>query len=205
MRGKFLTFEGPEGAGKSTQVSLLADRLRKQNIPVLCTREPGGTQIGEEIRRLLLDTKYSGMADDTELFLYMAARAQLFHEKIRPALEAGSYVICDRYIDSNIAYQGCGRKLGMERVKRLNESISGQIYPDITFFLDVSPEEGLLRKAIQGQKKDRIEEQDLIFHRRVYEGFQKLLQDNPERIVRLDALQSPEKLHQQIVSHLFFS
>ncbi len=180
MRGRFVTFEGVEGCGKSTQAALLQAWMERAGIPVLATREPGGTKVGEGIRELLLAPRAEGLDAATELLLYEAARAQHVSEVIRPALEAGRHVLCDRFFDSTTAYQAFGRGLDEEMVARLNRMASGGVAPDLTFLFSVSLEEGLSR-ARGESAGDRLEGESLAFHRRVEAGFAALAEQEPGR------------------------
>ncbi len=168
-RGLFVVFEGPEGAGKSTQIALLAGRLRAAGRDVLLTREPGGTRAGDAVRDLLLDPDQV-IHPLTEFLLYSASRAQLVHEVIEPALEAGRDVVSDRYAGASVAYQGHGRGLDLGFVESLNEQATGGLHPDLTVLLDIDPAEGL-RRAERRSPSDRLESAGLDFHRRVREGY----------------------------------
>ncbi len=195
----FITFEGGENSGKTTQIQLLADYLRREGHIIVATREPGGTRIGEQIRDLLLDSDLSEMDRHTEALLYAASRAQLAREVIRPALEQGHIVICDRYIDSSIAYQAYARGLEREIVTDISQWATGDLTPDITFLLKLPPEKGLLRA---GGKTDRIEEERLSFHQQVALGYDKLAADNPERFRVIEADNNIEIVHANIVDLL---
>ena len=197
MKGLFITFEGIDGCGKSTQTGLCKTWLEEQGRQVLLVREPGGTKIGEKIRSLLLDKENGAMAPMTELFLFEAARAQIVEETIKPALSEGKVVICDRFFDSSVAYQGCARGLGAEMVSRLNMDATGGLAPDITFFLDISVEEAIKRRNARGEAKDRIESAGDSFQEKVREGFI-LAASNDKRIVTVDAKSSPEIIFEQI-------
>lgn len=193
MSGVFITFEGTEGCGKSTQVHLLTRHLESDGHEVVVTREPGGTPIAEAIRDLLLDPANEAMAPTAELLLYEAARAQHVQEKIRPALDEGKIVICDRFYDSTTAYQGAGRKLPEIDIESLHELATQGLTPDLTIFLDLPVEEGL-RRAKSAGPADRIENEALEFHERVYAGFIQLAEKYPARIKRIDATRSPEAI-----------
>ncbi len=169
MRGFFITFEGIEGSGKSTQAQLLTDYLKKRGLAVVFSREPGGTEIGERIREVILDPGLKGMDERTELFLYLASRNQHTKEKILPALREGKVVVLERYSDSSIAYQGYGRELGEKFVSRLNKLATGGLKPDLTIFIDVPVALGQKRK--EGEELDRIEQEGLKFYERVREGY----------------------------------
>ena len=197
MKGVFITFEGIDGCGKSTQVALCKEWLESIGRTVLYVREPGGTKIGEKIRELLLDKKNSSMAPMTELFLFEAARAQIVEETIKPALSEGKVVICDRFFDSSYAYQGCARGLGPEMVSRLNMDATGGLVPDVTFFLDISVEGAIKRRNVRGEEKDRIESAGDTFQEKVREGFIRAASED-KRIVTIDASDAPEAIFEQI-------
>lgn len=178
VRGKFITFEGCEGSGKSTQLRLLAEYLDKHGIPYILTREPGGSPIAEQIRKIILDGKNTEMCDECEAHLYAASRMQHLKDTVIPALESGKLVVCDRYVDSSLAYQGEARGLGMEYIEAINALALEKYQPDLTVFLDIPPDRAFARK--QGaDKDDRMEQQGLEFHMRVYGGYRKLLQKYP--------------------------
>jgi len=184
-----ITFEGPEGSGKSTQAERLASRLRKRKLRVLLTREPGGTPLGDALRDLLLNPHpEEAMGDRAELLLYLAARAQHVEARIRPALREGAVVIADRFTDASVAYQGYGRELGEERVRSLNDFATDGLKPDLTFILDVPP--------------DRLEQETLAFHRRVREGYRSLAETEPGRCVLLDATSSIEDVASAVWEHV---
>lgn len=200
MTGIFITFEGIDGSGKTTQVQLLDDHLKQINKDTVIIREPGGTEMGEKIRNLIIDIN-NDMADMTEALLYAASRAQLIEQIIKPSLEEQKIVLCDRFIDSSIVYQGIARELGVEKILNINRYAIDNIMPNITFYLDIPPELGIKRKKKQ-TKLDRIESEDLVFHNKVYEGYQKIALMYPKRIYKLDATQSKDKLHNQICTIL---
>lgn len=200
-KGLFITLEGVEGCGKTTQIVRLAEFLRSRGREVVCTREPGGTPIAERIRGLLLDPEHTAMSATTELLLYAAARAQHVDELIRPALEAGKDVISDRFADSTTAYQGAGRGLSPEAVMPLHETATRGVWPDLTMVLDLPAEEGLRRAANTGAS-DRLEREPLDFHQRVREEFLRLAQREPGRVKVVDASRSPEEVAAEIRSHL---
>lgn len=191
-RGLFITFEGPEGAGKSTQLAHLAQRLGAAGLPLTVTREPGGTAFGTRVREVLLDPALD-MHALPEFLLYSASRAQLVQDVIRPALERGEVVVCDRYFDSSLAYQGAGRGLPLGLLQQITQEVTGGLVPDLTLLLDLDPELGLQRAAQRGHP-DRLERADLAFHQRIRQGFLDLAVREPERFVVLDATQSAEKL-----------
>ena len=181
--GLFITFEGGEGCGKSTQSRLLLKKLKQQNIPVVLTHEPGGTALGDEIREALKRRRDSFISPQAELFLFAASRAQLVAELIRPALEDDKVVICDRFTYSTLVYQGYGRGLGLTAIEMVNNMATGNLNPDLIILLDISPEQGLARKR---SLKDRFELEDLSFHRRVREGYLKMAA-GPNRWLVIDA------------------
>lgn len=187
----FITFEGGEGCGKSTQAKSLYGRLCRSDIAAVLTHEPGGTSFGEHIRDILKWTD-AYVSPETELLMFNASRAQLLAEIIRPGLKAGKTVICDRYVDSTVAYQGYGRGLDTSRVSLINDVASGGLGPDLTVLLDMSPEDGFAR--IADRQKDRFEKEDAAFHERVREGFLTLARDDPKRWLVIDARQSKQKI-----------
>lgn len=197
MKGKFIVFEGPDGCGKSTQARLLADALAKSGHRVLHTREPGGTPVGEKIRAVLLDPANKEIVDRTEVFLYMASRAQLVAEVIRPALEDGKIVICDRYLYSTIAYQGYGGKVSAEDIKCMGEFATGGLWPDRGYFVDVTVAEGLARRGKQ-QAFDRMEQKAREYHERVRDGFLALQKKDPQRIKLIDGTLPIEEIRKSI-------
>jgi dTMP kinase len=181
--GVFITFEGVEGCGKSTQARLFAQRLSAMGAPVRVLREPGGTQVGEAIRSILLDPANAGLDARAELLLYEASRAQLVAEVIEPALEAGEVVICDRFLDSTTAYQGYARGIPLDEVKRLNDAAAGGLVPDLTIVVDLDPALGLERACRDSAGADRLEAEEIAFHERVREGFLAVARDEPQRVV----------------------
>lgn len=186
--GKLITFEGPEGGGKSTQARLLAESLRARGIEVLTTREPGGTPTGEIIRDLL-QNNLSGepLCDETEALLFCASRAQLCRDVLAPALARGAWIVLDRFTDSTLAYQGFGRGFDVAALKNLNAFATGPVRPALTLLLDLPVEEGLGRALARSGKKDRIERAPLEFHRRLREGYLRLAREEPERFAVVDA------------------
>ena len=183
----FITLEGPDGSGKTTQARLLAHWLQEEGHPVVLVREPGGTTIGERIREVLHDPAHTGMSPWTEVFLYCAARAQLVAEIIRPALAAGQTVLCDRYADSTLAYQGYGRGLDLDALRLVLYLATGGLTPDLTFCLDISPEEGLARRRAGGEEWNRLDQETVDFHRRVRTGYLELAGLEPQRWIVVDA------------------
>jgi dTMP kinase len=197
MSGCFITFEGVEGCGKSTQITLLWEYLVESGYNVIVTREPGGTPIAEAIRGVLLNPDHETMGSTAELLLYAAARAQHVYEKIAPALAAGQVVLCDRFADSTTAYQGGGRGLPGDLLKTLNDIATGGVWPDCTLLIDVPAAVGLERARHRG-RKDRIEQESIDFHERVREGFLALAAEAPERITTIPGEAPVEEVHQAI-------
>lgn len=193
MSGLFLTFEGPEGAGKSTQLARLVARLEAEGIAHIVTREPGGTPLGTRVRDVLLDPTLT-IDPLPEFLLYSASRAQLVANVIRPALDRGEVVVCDRYADSSLAYQGAGRGLDTTLLSSITAAATGGLTPDLTVLLDLDPVVGLERAARRGQP-DRLELADLEFHRRVRQGFLELALRSPGRFLVLDATLDQETIH----------
>ena len=185
MKGTFITFEGCEGAGKSTQIRLLSQYLAEQGKECVVTREPGGSAISEAIRTVILDGKNTAMTDECEALLYAAARAQHLSDTVLPALEAGKTVLCDRYIFSSFAYQGYGRGLDMGFLRAVNSFALQGHMPDITLFLDIPPRSAFERKH-GADRNDRIEQAGEAFHARVYQGYLRLAEEYPGQIVRVD-------------------
>jgi len=180
-KGVFITFEGPEGSGKSTHARLLFEFLKKRGLDCIFTREPGGTLIGDRIREILLERKNVCMNSACELFLFEASRAQIVDEVIMPALEKGRIVVCDRFYDATVAYQGFGAGFDIDLIKSLNAFATMSLKPDLTILLDIGPEAGLKRSLCKG-KHDRMESKSLDFHRKVRHGYLKLAKDEPKRI-----------------------
>ncbi|NWF54285.1 MAG: dTMP kinase [Syntrophaceae bacterium] len=202
----FITFEGIEGCGKTTQINLLAAFLKKKECPFLLTREPGGTKIGEKIRQILLSSDHAGMEPMTELFLYVADRIQHYRQVIAPALRDGKTVICDRFADATTVYQGFGRGLDLAWIEGVHARALENIKPDLTFLLDLPVEVGLKRawKRLEKDKteEDRFEKEALDFHRRIRDGYLTLARNEPGRIIVLDGMKEEGALHREIVSHL---
>lgn len=188
MHGHLITFEGPEGGGKSTQARLLAESLRARGLEVLTTREPGGTPTGEIIRDLLQnDLSHEPLCDATEALLFCASRAQLCRNVLAPALARGAWVVLDRFTDSTLAYQGFGRGFDVATLRHLNDFATGDVRPSLTLLLDLPVEEGLARAVARSGKKDRIEQAPLEFHRRLREGYLELAREEPARFAVVDA------------------
>jgi len=183
----FITFEGLDGSGKTTQLALLAAYLQEQGIPHLCTREPGGTDIGDQIRACLHDVANTAMSPVTEILLYSASRAQHVAEVIRPALAEGKIVLCDRFADSTLAYQGYGRGLDLEALTYITRFATGGLRPDLTLLFDLDPQSGLHRRSSHGEEMNRMDLQADAFYRRVREGYEALVRAEPERWVVIAA------------------
>lgn len=183
----FITFEGPEGSGKSTQIRLLAEFLRARGLSVEVVREPGGTPIGDQVRHVLHDTANTAMSPEAEVLLYSASRAQLVSQRIRPSLAAGRVVLCDRYADSTMAYQGYGRGLDLGMLAALTEIATGGLKPDLTLLLDLDVSAGLSRRRVRGEEMNRLDLEAVAFHERVREGYRLLANADPERWVRVQA------------------
>ena len=204
-----ITFEGIDGAGKSTQVMKLKLHLHELNREVLTLREPGGTEVAEKIRELLLESKHD-ITPVGELLLFAASRAELVQKVIMPALERGTDVILDRFFDSTTAYQGYGRGLSLELLSEINQIATFGLRPDITFYLDITPEEAMKRKfsetslplAFDSREPDRMESSGIEFYRRVREGYLTLCTSEQSRIIRIDARQSPDNIHAEILKEL---
>lgn len=205
-RGKFITFEGLDGCGKSTQLARLAEKLTQQGLSVVVTREPGGTDAGEKIRRLLLDTRTSGLAPMAELALMFASRAQHIQEVILPGLDAGQIVLCDRFTDSSEAYQGGGRKLGSRPVLELHRVLSGDLKPDLTILMDSdvdsSVERARRRNVARGtsdRDEGRFEKENRAFFTRVRNAYLEIAKREPERVAVIDARGTPDRTHTKIL------
>ncbi|HHV27078.1 MAG TPA: dTMP kinase [Tissierellia bacterium] len=193
----FITLEGPDGSGKSTIVKLLSKYLEEKKIDFIFTREPGGTPIGEDIRDIILNNKNIHMSPRTEALLYAASRSQHISEKIKPALEEGKAVICERFVLSSLAYQGVARGLGIEDVKSINDFAIEGVNPDLTLFFDVDPIYALNRKTNK-KEGDRLEKEGLNFHKEVYDGYKELISMYPENIKVIDASKSVKETFEQV-------
>ncbi|MFH1874404.1 MAG: dTMP kinase [Pseudomonadota bacterium] len=208
MAGIFITLEGIEGCGKTTQIRKLEAFLKERNYDVVLTREPGGTKIGDQIRRILLLTENKGMFPITELLLYAAARNQHVEEVIAPALKKGKIVLCDRYADATYAYQGAARKIKMSFLEELHKIAAGGLKPQLTLVLDCPAEQGLTRARQRNDREmtknieDRFEQEDLDFHEKVRQGYLELAKKEPERIIIVDASQGLDVIHQDIVKQV---
>ena len=183
----FITFEGLDGSGKTTQLRLLVEYLQEQGREVVVTREPGGTSIGDQVRHILHDVANTEMSSEAEILLYSASRAQLVNELVRPALAAGKVVICDRYFDSTYAYQGYGRGLDLDMLRMVTQLATGGLKADVTLFFDLDIERGLARRVAGGEEMNRMDQQKAEFYNRVYQGYQALIAAEPERWQVVDA------------------
>lgn len=199
MRGKLITFEGAEGSGKSTQIQLALNYLKENHFSVVFVREPGGVKISEDIRRILLDVENKDMNDSCETLLYMASRAQLVGEVIKPALEKGKIVLCDRFLDSTVVYQGYGRNVDVKLIKLLGQFATQKIKPDLTILFDIDVKLGLSRI---NRAKDRIESRDLAYHNRVRRGYLKLASQDKKRIKVIKVDRSREEIHESVRKYL---
>ena len=201
MAGLFITLEGPDGSGKTTIANLAKERLEKEGISVLLTREPGGSKIAEEIRNIILDKENINMDFKTEALLYAAARRQHLVEKVLPALNDNKLVLCDRFVDSSLVYQGVGRNLGIDNVYNINLFAIEDIMPTLTIFLDIDPIEGLKRtKKDTNRTLDRLDLETTSFHQKVYEGYQEVIKKYPDRIVVVDASKSIDEVLNDVLS-----
>ena len=204
--GFFITFEGIEGCGKTTQISHLTAHLKENHLSYLLTREPGGTAIGDRIRQILLSSENNRMEPVTEFFLYAAARTQHISQVVLPALKDGKIVLCDRFADATVAYQGYGRGLNLAWIEEIHDRFLKGLKPNLTFLLDLPVEEGLRRawKRMENQtvKEDRFEKEALAFHRLVREGYLLLARKEPKRIIVLNGMKDEQTLHREILNHL---
>lgn len=201
--GKFITFEGGEGSGKTTMIKKLSAHLEDKKMPYLITREPGGIDIAEKIRSIILNPEHTTMDARTEALLYAAARRQHLAEKVIPALQNGVMVLSDRFVDSSLAYQGYARGLGMEEVRSINEFATDHLSPDLTLYFDITPEQGLARIAAnQGREVNRLDMENLSFHDKVREGYLILAKQDPDRIQIIDASLSQEEVFCSLITKL---
>lgn len=200
-RGKFVTFEGCDGCGKSTQLRLLSEYLTAQGVPHIFTREPGGGKISESIREILLNGKNAEMTDECEALLYAAARVQHLSDRVEPALEQGKLVICDRYVDSSLAYQAYARGLGEEFVSSINAFALKNYRPDLTIFIDLTPEEAFKRKH-GADENDRLEQAGMQFHQKVYLGYKRIAEQEPDRVYAVNGRQTPQEIFAEVLKVL---
>lgn len=208
MKGLFITFEGPDGSGKTTQIKEAAHYLQQHQCSVVLTREPGGTEISDKIRSILLNPEYNELTDETEVLLYAASRSQHVSQVILPALNEGKVVLCDRFVDASIAYQAYGLGVPVNQVKEINGFATKGLEPDWTFYIDISPEVARKRMLLrQGSTDDiagldRIEQKKLDYHARVREGFKTLYEENKQRMIKIDGNQSMDKVTTQVIDEL---
>ncbi|MFR4967055.1 dTMP kinase [Lactobacillus kalixensis] len=202
MKGFFISLEGPDGAGKSTVLQEVLKQIGPEmKTQYLVTREPGGSKIAEKIREIILDPENDKMDDRTEALLYAAARSQHVEEIVKPALMQGKVVFSDRFVDSSLAYQGAGRDLGIKEVKEINDFATGGLEPDLTIFFDLDPEIGLKRiKKLRPDNEDRLEQEKLAFHKKVYTGYKEVEKLYPDRIKTIDASQALEQVVEDTVN-----
>jgi dTMP kinase len=198
MTGYFITFEGPDGCGKTSQIPPLAEYLRGRGVDVLTTREPGGTEIGDQVRTIIMDLKNKGMDPRTEILLFQASRVQIVEQVIRPALLAGKVVLCDRYADSTLAYQGYGHRSDLGFLRQLLHFATGGLQPDLTLLLDLDAREGLKRRQGGNVEWNRLDDYDLEFHQRVRQGYHQLAAEDPSRWQVVDASATREALQQEL-------
>lgn len=198
-KGYFISSEGPEGAGKTTVMNLLGERLKEEGYDILMTREPGGIMVSEKIRDIILDNEHTMMDSRTEALLYAASRRQHLVEKVQPAIDAGKIVICDRFIDSSLAYQGYARGIGIDEILAINQFAIGKMLPDKTILFDIEPSLGLSRiNAHNGREKNRLDAESLTFHQKVREGYLLLVKKYPERIKVVDASYPIEEVFEKV-------
>ena len=202
LQGKTISFEGGEGAGKSTIIKMLEDELLKNNIDVICTREPGGNKISEQIREVIVSKDNSSICSETECLLYMASRAQLINENIKPLLESNKTIIFDRFADSSFVYQGYVRGLGVDKVMELNHFATNGFMPDVTILLDIDPKIGFKRISDNNRETNRLDLEGLEFHEKVRQGYLYLANENPDRIKVVDASKTPEEIFKDILEIL---
>ncbi|HPB40183.1 MAG TPA: dTMP kinase [Flexilinea sp.] len=198
----FITFEGPDGSGKTTQVKRIGRKLIEKGFDIVYTREPGGTEISDQVREILMNMKNKQMCPRTEILLFCAARAQLVEEVIRPALQSGKIVISDRYADSTLAYQGYGHGFEQETLKQLLNFATGNLWPDLTFLLDIPAEKGLRRRINNQEEWNRMDDYQLAFHERVRNGYHQLAAADAQRWEIIDADQSEEAVENEIMQRL---
>ena len=193
MKGKFIVFEGSDGSGKTTLINELSKKFKEKNIKFETYREPGGTKISEDIRNIILDVNNKELSAKCECLLFAAGRAQLIEERIKPSLDNGKIVLCDRFVMSSLLYQGIGRDLGIDNVKEINDFATGGLKPDLTLFLDIDAKTALNRKR-KNFTPDRLEEEDYKFHLKIYDGYKKLAEMYKDEIVTIDATKSIDEV-----------
>ena len=202
MKGKFITLEGPDGSGKTTISKIVYDKLSAEGYKILLTREPGGIDISEQIRNIILDKKNITMEARTEALLYAAARRQHLIEKVKPALDNDYIVICDRFVDSSLVYQGVARKIGIDEVYQINLFAIGDIMPDLTVFFDIPYEVGLARIEKNARVVDRLDLESKEFHKKVYEGYMIICDKYSDRITKIDANRTIEEVVDQVIADI---
>ncbi|WP_290033588.1 dTMP kinase [Ligilactobacillus cholophilus] len=205
MDGKFITFEGLDGSGKTTVINNVIEYLKEKNKfdNFVITREPGGNRISEAIREIILNQEFTEMDKRTEALLYAAARRQHLIETVFPALESGKYVMSDRYVDSSLVYQGAGREIGMDKIDEINQFATNGLEPDLTIYFDIEPQIGLERIQKNRQNEvNRLDQEKLDFYKRVHQGYLKLAKENPQRIKTIDATQSIDKVTEDVLNVL---
>ncbi len=202
MKGLFITFEGLDGSGKTTQIKLLHDFLKKAGLDAVVTMEPGGTAVGEKIRDALLSRRYSGMDYKTEALLFLASRAELMSKVIMPALNNGSIVICDRFFDSTVVYQGIARKLGKEQILNMSLWACGNVVPDLTFLLSIKVCKGEERMKITNREKDRIEAEEDLFKEKICKGYLEIAGENKDRFIVLDGGKDIQSIFSEIKNNV---
>lgn len=203
MKMKFITFEGGEGSGKTTIIKMLMEKLNEKGINAVVSREPGGSQISEQIRNVILNIENKNMDYMTEALLYAASRCQHLKEIVWPNIEKGNLVVCDRYLDSSLVYQGCARGLGIEKVYDINMNATNGFLPDLTIYLDVTPEVGLMRIQSNNRDVNRLDLEKMTFHEEVRKGYLKIADMFPERIVKIDATRSVEEVYRDVEEAVF--
>ena len=201
MKGKFISFEGPDGSGKTSVIKVVEKYFINKGYEVIVTREPGGIKISEKIRDIIHDVEHKEMDPRTEALLYAASRSQHLNQKIIPAVEAGKIVLCDRYVDSSLAYQGYGRELGFDKVLAINMFAIDGVFPDLTIFVDVRPEIGLKRVfSTEEREKNRLDLEPLKFHKKIYEGYLEIIEKYPNRIKRINGEQPLEIVAKEAIT-----
>jgi dTMP kinase len=198
-KGKFITFEGSEGSGKSTQIKFIEKYLKSKKKKFLFVREPGGVKISEKIRRLLLDVNNTAMSDEAETLLYMAARAQLVEEVVEPELKAGTIILCDRFLDSTLAYQGYGHGIDVQLIRKVGEFATKGISPDLTLLFDIDVKKGFARI---NRAKDRIEQRAISYHKKVRQGYLSIAKKEPKRVKVIDSNRTKEEIHNSVCQYV---
>ena len=201
MKGKFISFEGPDGSGKTSVIKVVEKYFIEKGYEVIVTREPGGIKISEKIRDIIHDVEHKEMDARTEALLYAASRSQHLNQKILPAIKAGKIVLCDRYVDSSLAYQGYGRELGFDEVLAINMFAIKGVFPDLTIFVDVRPEVGLSRVfSTEEREKNRLDLEPLKFHKKIYEGYKEIMKKYPKRIHKINGEQTIDKVANEAIA-----